>query len=168
MTNCCVMCGTQMTGPELRDYVYTSLPGVVLCDLEHYTCPSCGEEEVSIPNMEGLQLALARWLAEQPARLTGAQVRFLRKVMGWSGRDFALLISVTPETVSRWEHDKEPIGAVAERLLRVLVTQKVHPITDYDAFERWISQLAAGSQDVPAGSAKACWQAEKGAWHRVV
>lgn len=159
------MCSTPMSGPELRDYVYAGLPGVVLVDLEHYRCPACGEEEVSIPDVEGLQSALARWLAEQPARLTGAQVRFLRKVMGWSGRAFALLISVTPETVSRWENEKEPIGVIAERLLRVLVTQKIQPITDYEAFERWMCRLAEASTSAQAADATVCWQLDQTGWH---
>lgn len=142
MNNRCVNCGAELGAPERRDVPYLSLPGVLLCGVEVYPCPSCGEEEIAIPNIEGLNQLLAAWLARRPQHLNGAEIRFLRKVMGWSGRAFALLIGVTPETVSRWENGKEPIGTVAERLLRVLVTQKIEPITDYDAFERWMTRLS--------------------------
>lgn len=165
LNNRCVVCGADLAPPVRRDIPDDSLPGVMLCGIEVSTCPSCGEEEIAIPNIEGLHRELARLLAGKPSRLTGREVRFLRKVMGWSGRSFALLIGVTPETVSRWENDKEPIGPVAERLLRVLVTQKVQPITDYDAFEAWITRLAeqSGAESQPATSVQAHLDAT--GWH---
>jgi transcriptional regulator with XRE-family HTH domain len=43
---------------------------------------------------------------------------------------FASRMGVTPSQVSRWEHDKDPIGAVADRLLRALVVIE-SPVTDY-------------------------------------
>jgi transcriptional regulator with XRE-family HTH domain len=44
--------------------------------------------------------------------------------------DFANLIGVSPETVSRWENKKETMGPSAERLLRMLVVHKL-PIQQY-------------------------------------
>lgn len=54
----------------------------------------------------------------------------MRKYLGWSGVDFATHIGVKPETVSRWENGREPIGPVADRLLRTLVLLG-QPIRDY-------------------------------------
>lgn len=168
LNNRCVACGAELNAPVRRDEPYHSLPGVILRDLATYSCPNCGEEEIAIPDLEGLNRVIARWLAEKPGRLTGAEVRFCRKVMGWSGRAFALLIAVTPETVSRWENDKEPIGSIAERLLRVLVTQKVAPITDYDAFERWMNQLAEQAGEGHVNAAPLYLHQESDGWHREI
>jgi putative zinc finger/helix-turn-helix YgiT family protein len=86
-------------------------------------CLRCGSYEISIPRLEELHRLLAKVLIEKPTRLTGDEVRFLRKSLGWSGSDFAKHMGVAGETVSRWENDAAPIGPQADRLLRLLVVQ---------------------------------------------
>lgn len=67
---------------------------------------------------------------DETARLTGAEIRFLRKHLGWSAEAFAGVIGVRPETVSRWENEKEPMGATSERLLR-LMALRLKPVESY-------------------------------------
>lgn len=93
-------------------------------------CPRCAAYEVMLPNLEGLYQAIARVLVGKPARLAGAEVRFLRKVLGWSGADFAQHMGTSAETVSRWETDAAPIGPQADRLLRLMVLTR-DPVADY-------------------------------------
>ena len=93
-------------------------------------CPKCGAFEVLLPNLEGLHCAIARALVEKNARLAPDEVRFLRKVLGWSGADFAEHMGTSAETVSRWETGATPIGPQADRLLRLMVMTK-DPIADY-------------------------------------
>ena len=64
------------------------------------------------------------------ARLTGAEIRFLRKHLGWSGEDFAGVLSVRPETVSRWENEKEPMGRLPNGCLRLFALRE-RPVTSY-------------------------------------
>jgi DNA-binding transcriptional regulator YiaG len=89
-----------------------------------------GDHEVVIPHIEKLHEALAMAVVRHEARLSSSEVRFLRKYLGYSGVDFANLIGVSPETVSRWENKKETMGPSAERLLRMLVVHKL-PIPRY-------------------------------------
>lgn len=49
------------------------------------------------------------------------EIRFLRKSLGFSGKDFAAKINVDAGTVTRWERGAEPMGAANERLLRLMV-----------------------------------------------
>lgn len=112
------------------DYAYTSLPGIMLRGVDVFTCPSCGEEEVSIPHIEELNRTIAGELVRKKGQLAPAEIRFLRKLLGWSGVDFAGTFGVTPETVSRWESGKKAMGPVAERLLRLCVAKQA-PIEDY-------------------------------------
>jgi DNA-binding transcriptional regulator YiaG len=65
-----------------------------------------------------LNEVLAKAIAKKPHRLTPGEIRFLRKYLGWSGKDFAQFMGVTPETVSRWENGAGRIGETAERFLR--------------------------------------------------
>jgi putative transcriptional regulator len=125
----CVACGSSMKKTR-GDYAYTSLPGVTLRDVEIWRCPECDEEEVLIPRIEALNLAIAGGLVRKHGRLVPTEVRFLRKLLGWSGVDFARHFGVTPETVSRWESGKKQMGPVAERLLR-LCTATQAPVEDY-------------------------------------
>ena len=127
----CVQCGGPMvvTGDTHR-YDESGLPDVVLKGVETRSCKNCGEREVAIPNIEGLHRALAQALICRASLLTGAEVRFLRKFLGYSGQDFARLMGVTAETVSRWENGKKPLGPVADRTLRLLVLLG-HPVEDY-------------------------------------
>lgn len=127
----CMQCQHEMdTRKEDFEYGDAGLPGITLVDVEVSRCPHCGEYEVAIPNTEELHRVLAFAMASQKARLSGAEVRFLRKYLGYSGRDFAATIGVDPATVSRWEHEKEPIGPTADRLLR-LMAMRQNPIAEY-------------------------------------
>ena len=58
---------------------------------------------------------------------------------------------MTPETVSRWENDKVPMGDTADRLLRVLAT-RLEPIDDYAALDKLLLRDADNS-DAAEGSA---------------
>ena len=98
----CATCGHEMVTEVMAGYVYaeSGLPNVTLSGVKVSRCPSCREEDVTIPAIEGLHRAIASVLVRKSAGLTGAEVRFLRKHLGLSGLDFASHMAVTPETVS--------------------------------------------------------------------
>ncbi len=129
----CVACGSRMKKTR-ENYAYASLPGTTLSNIEVYRCPACGEEEVSIPHIEELNRTIARELVRKKTQLAPTQIRFLRKLLGWSGVDFATHFGVTPETVSRWESGKKAMGPVAERLLRLCIATRA-PVEDYELEE---------------------------------
>jgi putative zinc finger/helix-turn-helix YgiT family protein len=93
-------------------------------------CPKCGAEEVAIPRIEALHRLIAQTVIRHPHRLTPAEIKYLRKWLGWSGVDFARHMGTTPETVSRWEQGRVPMSPQADRLLRLMVTTRA-PATDY-------------------------------------
>ena len=128
----CPDCGNSEMRSVRRDHAYTEsgLPGIVLLNLEFRVCPKCKEEEMVIPRLAQLHRLIATRVAEKEPRLTGAEIRFLRKHLGWSQPDFAATMGVTETTVSRWENEREPMGAVAERLLRLMALRD-RPMSDY-------------------------------------
>jgi putative zinc finger/helix-turn-helix YgiT family protein len=127
----CPACSTPLS-TRRGDYQYleSGLPNVTLLDIELLTCDDCDEEMASIPRLEELHRVLAFAIATHPARLVGTEIRFLRKYLGWSGKDFAATMGVQPETVSRWENDRERIGLVSDRLLRTMVL-RLRPVDEY-------------------------------------
>jgi putative zinc finger/helix-turn-helix YgiT family protein len=130
----CLQCGGQM---ERRrgNYVYDQGGlNVTLVGVEITKCGKCGEEEVEIPRVEELHRKLALAIVAKPKRLSGAEVRFLRKSVGWSSGDFARRIHVDAATVSRWETGAQPIGLQADLLLRALVIVS-KPVESYPVQE---------------------------------
>jgi predicted RNA-binding Zn-ribbon protein involved in translation (DUF1610 family) len=86
----CTNCGRPVT-PERRNYRYTEsgLSNVVLQGIQVADCPACGHSEVTIPRLAKVHRAIALALANSPVRLTGEQLRFLRKHIGHSGEQLA-------------------------------------------------------------------------------
>jgi putative zinc finger/helix-turn-helix YgiT family protein len=85
-------------------------------------CPKCGDTEVSIPRMGKIHRTIARALTNSPARLTGAELRFLRKHLGLSGTEFARYLHTDKTKTSKWETEVDKIGPATDRLIRLLVT----------------------------------------------
>ena len=74
--------------------------------------------------------------SNDPLKLNGRDIRFLRKALGYSGKELAGRMEVTAETVSRWENDRELIGSTSEKLLRLIVGGMLEdeaPAIDFDS-----------------------------------
>lgn len=156
----CVVCGGRMrvTG-DTHQYQECGLRGVTLVGVIVRQCDKCGEHEVAIPNLEGLHRAIARSLAQRHSALLGPEVRFLRKWLGHSGQDFAALMGVTAETVSRWENGKRVLPSVADRALRLMVLRS-DPVESYDlAFFRKIAPRPPARPKLPLVLRENHWQA---------
>lgn len=81
-------------------------------------CEACNTEMVAIPDMDGLARAAAISRALKPARLAGRELKFLRRVLDMSQKEFAEAMTLTAETVSRWENDARGVGGMCEKLVR--------------------------------------------------
>ena len=141
----CFGCGHGMTtGRENVKYDASGLPGVTLVDVEVSRCGHCGQYEVAIPRIEELHRVMAIALVRKSARLTPAEIRFLRTTLGWSSRELADHMGAAAETVSRWEHGKTPMGPQADRLLRLMVLHRRSP----ESFD--LSRLKDVAREAPA------------------
>ncbi len=127
----CIECGGKLSiRKETRRY--GRQVNVVLGDVEVRHCGDCGEEFEVIPNIEDLHKVIATSFAKKRGPLTPGEVRFLRTYLGHSSQDFAKLLGVRPETVTRWEHPRDGgMTSVAERFLRVTVLVG-KPIESYE------------------------------------
>ena len=126
--------GEMKTTTENHLYVESGLPNVVLVGVDVRRCPRCGAFEVLLPRVVELHRVIAKAVILKPARLNGAEVKFLRKHLGWSGADFAAHMGVDPTTVSAWENERKPFGTSSDRLLRLMVARQA-PVDDYSLDE---------------------------------
>jgi len=160
----CDMCGALMkSGRENYRYTACGLDTVTLMNVEIRRCPECGEYEVDIPRMDELHRLIAQEVASKKARLTHHEVRLLRTYLGFSGVEFAAVLDVTPETVSRWETGKKQMSPVAERALRLMIFVR-DPIPGYP-LER-LAEVAQG-EAIPLRmkfrASRSQWKAEEAA-----
>lgn len=123
--NKCPECGGKIVRKKLRkfrDDELLGLPGVLLVNsVDEIVCAKCGAKSISIKDLPGLTAAMAVARAKNARKLSGREIRFLRKAMGLRASVLAENLGVREETVSRWENDREPIGPASEKLLRLMV-----------------------------------------------
>jgi putative zinc finger/helix-turn-helix YgiT family protein len=145
-----------------ENYLYkeSGLPNVTLVGIEVHRCPHCGEHEAVIPKIEELHRVIATTTARKAPRLAREEIRLLRKYLGWSGGDFAEHMGVSPETVSRWENGSAPMGATAERLLR-LAALTLEPTSDYSLdILKDVAQRKPAAQRLQMRVYRGSWNAE--------
>lgn len=130
----CAMCENPKSLKKSRitvKYKDCGLDNVTLVGVRYYKCDRCGEEYFGYGNTEILHKIIAQILLIKSGFLTGKEVRFLRKQLGYSGKMFARLIGYEHETLSRIENDKNPVTPAFDRVVRFAVAERIHD-RDYD------------------------------------
>jgi len=140
----CTICGSKLNKLQYSSYNYTNcgLSKVYLKGIVAHACANkeCGEEEITIPNIEELHQLLAEKIASQVNKILPEEIRFLRTHLGFSGAHFAKVIGVSPETVSRWEKGTVNMKEASERFLRVLILSQVGAFRNYEDLKDFASK----------------------------
>jgi DNA-binding transcriptional regulator YiaG len=106
------------------EYKYTEcgLNSVKLKDILVYHCVQCNAVVPEIPAAGVLHRLIARRIVNKKNSLTGSEIRFLRKVCGYSVNDFAAMLGSRKDVIYRFE--REGCGKENDRLIRLLVIAK--------------------------------------------
>jgi len=121
----CLNCGNKdvvVTRGEHR-FPESGLDNVMLVNVEISKCNNCGEKVVSIPNPKQLLEIIGEQVVLKPNRLSGQEIRFLRKNIYLKTKEFAQILGVHRGTVSRWENEHKKPTASEDRLIRMVYTQ---------------------------------------------
>ncbi len=118
----CYYCDGKMEHIKYDQYQYTAcgLDDVYIHGIDRYRCVECGEEFTDIPRIKQLHRVIGRKVCRKEGRLSGQEIRFLRKEMRARGTEFAKMLGVSPEYVSRIENDKSQVSETLGRLIRSL------------------------------------------------
>jgi YgiT-type zinc finger domain-containing protein len=124
-TTKCRECGGVMEGTKGEyKYVESGLSSVILKDILIFRCTQCSEIVPEIPAAGVLHLVIARRLLFKKTLLTGSELRFLRKLCGYSVNEFAEIMGSSKAVISRWE-TQSMHGEGTDRTVRLLVMAKL-------------------------------------------
>lgn len=134
----CLECGEPLT---VRAHKERTRVGRYTVEDDSTHAPVCpnGHAEVSLEELAGFERRAAVVVLSEAAGIGGAEIRFARKAMGLTGVRLARLLEVQPETVSRWENDKDKILRVSRLALLAIVK-------DLPALERIEREPAKASE----------------------
>jgi DNA-binding transcriptional regulator YiaG len=104
-------------------FLDSGLPNVYLSGIKYHLCIVCKRiVKVEIPAIEELLAAIAGAIVAKNSALGSLEVRFLRKRLGIKGTEFARLIDVSPEQLSRWENGHNELSGAMDRFIRIAYT----------------------------------------------
>lgn len=109
-----------------NEYRYKSsgLDNVVLVGL-----PECidddGEPCITIPHINELHKAIATSVVSRDGGMSGAELRFLRTMMGLTQAELAKAVNRDAQTIGRWERQEFENDPNAEALIRLIAIQRL-------------------------------------------
>lgn len=117
----CYECGGEMIGS--RTYYQFSECGLDSVTLENvvvYRCQKCGAVVPEIPAIAELHRVIALNVIYKNTILTGQEIRFLRKMAGFSGKELSKALGANPSSLSRWERGSRKISKRTDAALRLI------------------------------------------------
>lgn len=124
MVKCTHCGGTDISQSVVPAYEADGLGAPFRVVLEHAvkvgTCRKCGNVAGTyIPDMKGLLHAVVFSRALEPRKLTGPEIKFMRKAMGWKAKDLAKELGISAEYLSRCENSQKLMSLTTEKLFRL-------------------------------------------------
>lgn len=118
----CANCNGNLVIKTNQKYLYdmSGLDNVYLENIKTEVCESCGQVTPYIPQLPQLHKVIATILVLKPKPLTGKEIRFLRKERRKKAKEWAMLLGVEPETLSRWENGEKQPSRSLDHLIRLL------------------------------------------------
>jgi transcriptional regulator with XRE-family HTH domain len=147
-------------------FVGSGLPNVYLVGVEYEVDRETEEQRAAIPRLPDLLTWIAVTLLSKEAPLTGEELRFLRKRVGKSSKDFAELLGLTSEQFSRIENGLR-LTPSNDKLVRLLVMglSVVEALKQPELMERvakqtWTSHVGPNQRIIARVDAAQGWTVE--------
>lgn len=84
-----------------------------------------GEEFVSFDDLDMIQFSIADHICKQTIRMSGQQVKFIRKELDLSQSKFGEILFCDRQTVARWEKGEVALPKLPEAMIRALYLESV-------------------------------------------
>lgn len=110
-----------------------------------------GEETVQPEDVEELHRAIALHLIMSKKALGGSEIKFIRRAIDMTQAELAHRLSVTYQTVARWEKDKVVIPGPEDLLLRI---NTILAVSNPESFARLIEEMPKNLQELDEGPSR--------------
>jgi DNA-binding transcriptional regulator YiaG len=112
----------------INEYDASTLVGLKVIARHAAVVSSDEEETVELPKLQELMATAAIARCLMPPRLRGREIKAIRKIMRMTLAELAdgMDSKTAVETVSRWESEAQLMGGYAEKVLRLLVCERLH------------------------------------------
>ena len=127
--------------PEPYHYTMCGLDDVYLINGVHDVSTAYGPS-VIIHDIDGLHQAIAQDLARNKKALNGKEMRFLRKQMDLTQLELSYLLSVSDQSIARWEKGEVDVSGPAELSMRALYLSHDEGKIDAVALAKHIKELS--------------------------
>ena len=107
-------------------------------------CPLCGEKVIDGKILLQKEHEIAASLARE-GPIDGESFRFMRTTLRLRAADLAVLLDVTPETISKWENGKNPVLRTAWLVVADMALENAAPVGRRPLLER-LQALAKGKR----------------------
>jgi len=111
------------TGQLVHRYLFDTLGApfaVTLVDSVTVSIdPATGKEMVQVPDLCGLVKAVVRSRVAMTQKLSGEELKFIRKALGLKAKSIADFLEIAPEHLSRCEAGTKVLSGAVEKLFRV-------------------------------------------------
>jgi putative zinc finger/helix-turn-helix YgiT family protein len=93
---------------------------VVVPEVSHLACPSCGEVVLRYDESKTLQERAVEMYRHSHALLSADEIRALRQRLHLTQAQLAALLQLGPNTVSRWEAGRNAQNGAMDVLLKIV------------------------------------------------
>lgn len=140
----------EFTSTPEKPYHFTDsgLPNIYLAGVRYFEC-ECGERFVEIPALKQLMSLIARHTVMKDQSLTGVEIKFLRKRLGQKAADFAEMVKLQPETLSRVENSKQKISEKTDTYIRIYYAFASKDPVLLDTLKQAIDKVLAARRGKP-------------------
>ena len=116
----CPRCGTTMV--ERRGSLKLSVNGedVAVPSALHMSCPKCGEMVLRFADARRLQQDAIAIYRQKHGLLSASEIKAIRERFGLTQGEFARLLHLGANTISRWEAGRNAQTEAMEMLLRLI------------------------------------------------
>ena len=116
----CPTCGTMMKATDGELPFVVNGEKVVVPTVPHLACPSCGEVVLRYEESRLLQERAVEVYRRSHGLLTADEIRELRERLGLTQAQFAGILRLGLNTVSRWESGRNVQNAAMDVLLKLV------------------------------------------------
>jgi DNA-binding transcriptional regulator YiaG len=109
---------------QLYHYRMSGLDGIYLSDGFDVIETHRGSGVV-LHDVAGLHRAIGRHLVKSRSRLSGAELRFLRKDLDYTQAELARVLGVTGQQVARWEKGQSAMPTSADAMVRLIYAERI-------------------------------------------